>query len=798
MFKNYLKITIRDLWRNKRYAIISMGGLAIGLAGFILILLYVDYEFSYDKRFPNYKQIYRAEFDANYDGKTPFRGSLLPDGMAAAGVGAIPEINAGTRVANEEMILKSGDRQITAKHCYLSDSSFFDVFRYRFLYGNPHTALDAPASVVLTRALSEKLFGNKNPVGKSLYLLNEQMTLKVTGVLKEDKRPTHLSFEAIASNNDTSGNWGNNYTATYFLLRKNANPAAVQQQLSAVLLSKVLPGALKSSGMSKEEWLQSGRKREVHIQPISELHLHPFWDANSGRVIYTTIIAIFLLGLFILLVATINFTNLAIARAAARAKEVGVRKVMGSTRTALGIQFIMEYLLQCLAALLVALLLVELCLPLFNHMLDIDLVFFTRYNFWRHGLEIGSVLLGVALLAGLYPALFLSGYQPANVLKGNFFRGTRSANLRRSLLTLQLIIAVLFIIGTALIFSQIKYIQQKNLGFQPEQVITFELRDKSFHDFRSFKNRLETIQGVSDVSRAMSSLANFYAWNTITFHGENFNAATEQVGFNYFKTLGVKVVKGRAFSPAYGSDSINACVLNETAVKAMHLTHPVGAMLSFNSSRFNVIGVVKDYQFLGVDKAIPPMFFFMQKEPAWFESRGMAFVKINAAQMQPVLAAIKNIWHEYDPSFDFTFRYANEIYASVVNKYTRQGKIFLTFALLNILLALIGLYSLASFLSRSRTKEIGIRKVLGASNNDILKMLNRNFVWMVIIANVVAWPVTYLLVKAWLQSFPYRITVSPLPFVIAAIISLLITVLTVSLQGWKTARANPAKALKYE
>ncbi len=798
MFKNFLKIAFRNLWRNKGYTAISIGGLAIGLAGFILILLYADYEFSYDKWLPDYKQIYRAEYDANFDGKESFRGSLLPDGMAAAGVATVPEIEAGTRVANEEMILKSGDRQITAKHCYFGDSSFFDVFRYRFLYGNPHTALDAPASLVLTRALSEKLFGNENPVGKSLYLLNEEMTLKVTGVLKEEKRPTHLSFEAIASNNDTSGNWGNNYTATYFLLKKNANPMAVQQQLSAVLLSKVLPGALKNSGMSKEEWLQSGRKRDVHIQPVSELHLHPFWDVSSSKVIYTTIIAIFLLGLFILLVATINFTNMAIARAAARAKEVGVRKVMGSTRAALGMQFIMEYLLQCLAALLIALVLVKLCLPMFNHTLDIEPALFTRYNFWRHGLEIMLVVLSVALLAGLYPALFLSGYQPANVLKGNFFRGTRSSNLRRSLLTLQLLIAVLFIIGTTLVFSQIKYMQQKNLGFQPDQVITFKLRDKSFQDFHSFKNRLETVPGVTEVSRAMSSLANFYAWNTLALRGESFNSATEQVGFNYFKTLGAEIVEGRAFSPAYGSDSIDACVLNETAVKTMHLTHPVGTVLSFNGSRFNVIGVVKDYQFLGVDKAIPPMFFFMQKEPAWFESRSTAFIKIKATQMQPALAAIKNIWQEYDPSFDFSFRYANEVYASVVDKYARQGKVFLAFAFLNILLALIGLYSLASFLSRSKTKEIGIRKVLGASNNDILKMLNKSFVWMVIIANVVAWPVTYLLVKQWLQSFPYRITVSPLPFVIAAITSLLITVLTVSLQGWKAARANPAKALKYE
>jgi putative ABC transport system permease protein len=238
--------------------------------------------------------------------------------------------------------------------------------------------------------------------------------------------------------------------------------------------------------------------------------------------------------------------------------------------------------------------------------------------------------------------------------------------------------------------------------------------------------------------------------------------------------------------------------LNETAVKAMHLTDPVGAVVSFNGSQFHVIGVVKDFQYLGVDKAIPSMFFFMQKQPAWFEARSTAFVKINSAQMQPALSQIEKIWHEYDPSYDFHFQYANEIYAEVLDKYARQGKIFLTFALLNILLALTGLYALAAFLSRSKTKEIGIRKVLGASNSDILKMLNKDFVWMVLIANVIAWPLTYLLVKQWLNSFPYRIDITVVPFVVATIVSLLITILTVSMQAWKASRANPVEVLKYE
>lgn len=798
MLKNYLKIAFRNLWKNKGYSLISIGGLAIGLAGFILILMYVDYEFNYDKWFPDHENIYRAEFDANDNGKNPFRGGLLPDGMAVAGVAAVPEIQAGTRLAGQEMILKHNDKQITVKHSYLSDSSFFDVFQYAFLYGNPHTALDAPLSIVLTHDLSEKLFGDTNPVGKSLYLMDTKVTLNVTGVLKAETRPTHLSFEAIVSSNDTTGGWGNNHTATYFLLKKNANPTLVQDQLTAVLQSKTLPGILRSSGLSLQEWKQSGRKYDIHIQPVSELHLHPFWDADTGKVIYTTIIAIFLLGLFILLVAAINFTNMAIAQAAGRAKEVGIKKVMGSTRSKLGWQFITEYLIQCLIALLVALIVVELCLPLFNHTLDIQLALFTPYNLWRHGLEIVLAMVGVGLLAGLYPALFLSGYQPAKVLKGNFSRGAQNARLRKSLLTFQLIIAVLFIIGTTFVFSQIKYMQRRDLGFQPDQVISFQLRDKSFDQFNSFKNRIESVPGVMDVSRAMSSLTNFYSWNNVKINGESNITATEQVGFDYFKTLGIKIKAGRAFSPAYGSDSVSAGVLNETAVKAMNLSNPVGSVVSFNGSQFTIIGVVQDYQFLGVDKAVPAMFFFMQKEPAWFEARGNAFVKIKAAQMQPALSAIRGIWHEYDPTYDFTFQYANEVYAGVMDKYTQQGKIFLTFALLNIFLALIGLYALAAYMSRSKTREIGIRKILGASDNDILKMLNKDFVWMVLIANLVAWPLVYFLIKQWLKSFPYRIDVTLIPFAVATIISLTITILTVSMQAWRAAKANPVDALKYE
>lgn len=798
MFKNHLKIAFRNLLKDKGYSAISIGGLAIGLAGFILIMMYVDHEFSYDKWFPDHQQIYRAEFDVNFNGKDAVRGPVLPDGIAKAGVAAIPEIKAGTRLVHYTMILKRNDKQVNVKHSYASDSNFFKVFQYPFLYGNPKTALDDPNTIVLTKELSEKLFGNENPVGKSLYILDEKATITVTGVLKENNQPTSLEFDALASYNEFTENWFDNHAAIYFLLKKNADPIVVQKNLTKVLQSKAMTYMKQVNGMTMQQWLQSGRKWGIHIQPISDLHLHSFWDPKSSKVIFTTIIAIFLLGLLILIIAAINFTNMAIAQAGSRAKEVGIKKVMGSSRLALSRQFITEYLGQCFIALLIALIIVELCLPLFNHTLNIQLAMFTKYNFFRHGIQILLIILGVTLLSGLYPALFLSGYQPAKVLKGNFSRGNKGSGLKRSLLTVQLFITVLFLIGTTIIFLQIKYLQNRDLGFRPDQVITFQLRNKSFKDYNSFKNRIVAIPGVADVSRAMSPLTNFQAGNQIQYKGESYSSPTEQVDFGYFKTLGIPIVTGRVFSPEYATDSVDAAVLNETAVKNMHLKNPIGAIVSVNGRKFHIIGVVKDFQFEGVDKAITPIFFFMQRLPGWSERRGMAFVKIKAGQMQKAIPQIEKIWNDYDPSYDFHFQYANKIYAHVLDKYTRQGKIFLTFALLNILLALTGLYALAAFLSRSKTKEIGIRKVLGASNNDILKMLNKDFVWMVLIANIIAWPVTYLLVKQWLKSFPYRIDITVVPFVVATIISLLITILTVSVQAWRAARANPVEALKYE
>jgi putative ABC transport system permease protein len=276
---------------------------------------------------------------------------------------------------------------------------------------------------------------------------------------------------------------------------------------------------LNSAGMTLQEWKQSGRKYDVHIQPISTLHLHPFWDPKSSKVIFTTIIAIFLLGLLILIVAAINFTNMAIAQAGSRAKEVGIKKVMGSSRIALSRQFIIEYLGQCLIALLIALIIVELCLPLFNHTLNLELSMFTRFNVFHRGIQIILVILAITLLSGLYPALFLSGYQPAKVLKGNFSRGNTGSRLKKSLLTVQLFIAILFLIGTTLVFLQIKYLQKRDLGFRPDQVITFQLRDKSFNNYHSFKNRIAAVPGVTDVSRSMSTLTNFYAHNTIKYKG---------------------------------------------------------------------------------------------------------------------------------------------------------------------------------------------------------------------------------------------------------------------------------------
>jgi putative ABC transport system permease protein len=796
MFKTHLKIAWRHLWKNKRYAIISIGGLAIGLAGFILILMYIDYELSYDKWLPHQEHIYQGDLDANFNGKDVFKGSLLPPGMTAAALAEVPGIKNATHFANNDIVLRVGNKQFFPKYNYLADSSFFDVFSFPFLYGDSHTALDKPHAVVLSEQLSQKLFGNTNPVGKTIVSDKNQL-VTVTGVLKHDNRPTHLKFDVIASYNDTtdfSASWSNNYTHTYFLLNPHADPATVQRKLTTVLQKKV-SGA---KGMTIGQLLQNGRKYGIYLQPISTIHLNPFWNPSAGRVAVTTLIAISLLGLMILIIAAINFTNLAIAQAGSRAKEVGLKKVMGSSRKLLGKQFLTEFLMQCLTALFISLIIIELCIPLFNHTLDIHLALFTRYNVFSHGLLLIGVIILITLLSGLYPAFFLTGFQPAKVLKGNYSRGTGGISLRRSLLVVQLFIAVLFLTGTTIIFLQIRYMQKRDLGFRPDQVITFTLRGNSFDHYLAFKKRMETVPGVTDVSRAMSSLGDFNAHNSISYDGENYNAATEQVGFDYFRTLGIETIQGRVFSPLYGADTVNGAVLNESAVAAMHLKKPVGASVSFNGSKFNVIGVVKNFQYRGVDKAVSPLFFFMQKEPAWFEARGIAYVKINATPMQPAILAITKIWNDFVPAYDFRYRYADKIYASILDRYTRQGRIFLTFALLNILLAFAGLYALATFLSRSKTREIGVRKVLGASDFDILKMLNKDFIRIVLIANVIAWPVTYLLAKKWLDTFPYRIAISPIPLAAATIASMMITILTVSIQARRAVNANPVDALKYE
>lgn len=803
MFKNYLKIAMRNLLRHRAYSAINISGLAIGMASCILILLYVRYELSYDRFHQDAENVYRiAWFDENPQTRTPhpMAQAMAMDFLEVESAVSISPLW-GPGLTRPTFSVRYGNQRFDEKEVFSADTSFFRVFSFPLVQGNPFTALQEPSSIIISQRIAEKYFGDEEPMGKVLRI-NNDTDLKVAGVLKNVPANSHFHFDFLVSylllkpqETGSYYTWDDFGHYNYIRLKAGTNPKTVE--------AKMPEWAQQYLDWPEEAFaaLREGRIG-FRLQRITDIHLHSHirWElGGNSDIAYVYLFSA--IAVFILLIACINFMNLSTARSATRAKEVGMRKVLGAFRQQLVGQFLGEAILLSVIALLIAIVLIELLLPAFNALSGRELVI----GYLDHP-QLFFTVMGIALLVGIvsgsYPAFFLSAYQPARVLKGATRAGGRSF-FRRALVVVQFALSIALMSGTVIVSSQLDFLRSRKLGFEKEQVVVVPMKHDSLREqFESIKAELLRMPGVLNVSATSNVPGGRFNQNQIQWqpeHGlaQRYNTSQARVDYDFLATLGIEIEEGRGFSKEISTDGESAFMLNETAARLFDWDSAVGREITWfdddNVRRGTVIGVARDFHFQSLHKRIEPL--IMKILP---ESYNYVLVKIGPEDVAGTLALLEQKWKAFDPEFTFEYSFLDADFAQLYRAEEKIQALFRSFTVLAIFIACLGLFGLASFTAQQRTKEIGMRKVLGASVAGVAGLLSKDFAKLVIIANVVAWPMAYFAMHKWLQNFAYRIDIEWWVFALAGAMALFIALLTVSTQAIRAALANPVDSLRYE
>ena len=801
MLKNYFKVAIRNLNRNRVYAFINILGLALGLTVSILVFMFVKDETSYDKHWSGSERIYRTGIKADMMGQK-MDAPVSPSPMAQALRTEFNDVESATRIntVRQEIMMRQEQTKVYIQKGVYADSTFFSVFDYEFVHGDPKTALNEPNAIVLTEETASKLFGDKSAMGGVVNYDNRRDYI-VKGIVKAPKGHAHFSFDMFMAQNDIRNIWISNNFFTYLKLKENTDFASFEAEMKDNFLKKIEPNVEAFLKVTMEEFFENGNSFEYQLQPLQSIHLHSHKDweiEQNGNIIY---VYVFIgIAILVILIAGINFMNLSTARSGKRAKEVGVRKVSGASRNMLVFQFLTESVIQSFLALFLAFILVELFLPGFNNVMDTNLNLFNEYLLQTVGFSL-LVTLCYGLFAGSYPAFFLSGFKPVSVLKGDLTKTKGGALLRKSLVVTQFAASIILIIGMIIIFQQISYLHNKDIGFKGDQVLIVPIQtDQMAENFRSYKDIFLKNSAVHSVSRASYFPGDTPNQNMFVLEGteEQLPLWNLEVDFDFFKTLDIELSEGRLFDIEKDNDSIPSFILNETAINNLNLENAVGKRMGTyinqeGDMRYgNIIGVVKDFHIEGFNQPIRPMILSVSNH-VWFTA-----FKISPENMNTTIAHIEEEWNKLEPSPPFRYTFLDEKFGAMFKQQENFGSMFLYLTILAIIISSMGLYGLASYTAEQRTKEIGVRKVLGASVGQIMNMLNRDFIKLVLIANIFAWPITFLLAKNWLSNFSYQIDMPLLPFIFATLIALIIALLTVSTQSYLAANSDPVDALKYE
>lgn len=786
MLKNYFKIAWRNLQRHKAYSLLNISGLAIGMACSILILLWVQNELSYDRFHANATEIYRLT-----DNAEDFKAAVTPAGMAAGLQSQMPEIKATVRISKpSNTLLETGNRKFEEKNVFYVDSNFLKVFSFQLLRGDRNKVLQNPNEILITEDMAKKYFRNEDAIGK-IIRKNNSADFVVTGVLANVPSNSHLQFDFImpissiaADNYDIKNSvWGNFNFYTYIQLNKNIGATSLPR----------LTARIKEIYKTHSPDM----KVDFHLQPLTSIHLHSDMQidlAGNGNIQYVNIF--FIVAIFILIVACINFMNLATARSARRAKEVGLRKVVGAGRGQLMVQFLGESLIISFLSLIIAVGIVWLLLPAFNHLAEKNL------SFSLLNCKLLLMLIGIALLtgilSGIYPALFLSGFKPITVLKGKLKIGGGNLLFRNGLVVTQFVVSIILLVGTAVVYRQLNFLKNKNLGFDKSNLLYMRMTGDTWNKQPALKTLLQQNSYTNDYS-VISDLPTSLVTGTIDVQWEGKDPKSQvvvpsiDVDENFVKVFQMQVLAGRSFSQSFKGDSSNY-VLNETAMHlmGMNVYDAVGKSISFGGTKGTVIGVVKDFNFKPLQYAIDPLVLRLNKYG------GYVVLRTQPGKTEATINALGKISHDLNPAYPFTYNFLDKDLDNLYKGEKQMGSIFNLFAILAIFISCLGLYGLSAFMAEQRTKEIGVRKVLGASVFSIVYLLSGKFTRLIIIAMAIAIPVSWWAIDKWLKSFAYRINISWIIFLVACGTVLFIALLTVSYESIKAAVANPVKSLRME
>ena len=791
MINNYFKIALRNLLRQKSYSFINIFGLAIGLACSILILLWVVDELSYDTHSKNADNIYRVVEEQHYAGGEIFPVAVTPNPLAPALQESFPEIIKAIRTAIRQGSIKYKDNKFPEVFYYI-DSDFLEMFSVEFVSGDLNTALANPDNIIISEEIAEKYFGDEDPIGKTLNI-NNQDDYIVSAVFKKFPDNSHFIPEIIISwkaneskmleRGSNLENWGSNSYYTYVLLNDDANYIEVEKKISNFLI----------------EQREEESTTTLQLQPLKKIHLHSGSKyaadiQGHGDIIYVKIFMS--IAIFILVIACINFMNLSTARSERRSREVGIRKVAGAKRYNIINQFIGESLLLSFIALNFAIIIVKLSLPAFNTLSGKTLA----VNYFDINIILGFLLIAIVtgLFAGSYPAFYLSSFNPVKVLKGVKRKAKGSVYFRRILVVIQFTLSIILIVGTLVVGRQLNHIRNINLGLNIENILyTAQPGSNTPNQLESYKEELLKHPEIFSMSKTDQHPAFIYnssaGWD---WDGreteEEILMHTEGVGYDYLKTFEAKMADGRFFSKDFSSDSV-AVVLNEKAIEIMGIEDPVGKRLTGYGDDYHIIGVIENFHFKSIHNEIEPIVLFNTNMP------GYVFYKISSENTEKTIKLIENTFKEFDSNnTTFAHRFLNEDFDNLYRSEQRMGKIFTYFAILAILISSLGLFGMASFIAEQRTREIGIRKVVGSSISNIIILLSKEFTRWVLISNIIAWPIAWLIMNKWLQNFAYQSKIYWWIFVVAGLTALLIAFMTVAIQTIKTARRNPADSLRYE
>lgn len=807
MFQNYFKIGWRNLSKQKMYSSIKIGGFALGIAACFLISLFIRDELSYDLQYPDGDRIYRVISSYNDDGsldkgvwfQAPFANAIKED---------YPEIEKAGRYNSSELF-GAGSNEIRradkVENTYeegftYADQELLDILGVRFIYGNPARALDEPNTIVITKRKADKFFPGENPLGK-LFVLNsnDAVTYKIGGVIENFPRTSHLQFDFFITLKGLEfwpgeqSYWGATNYPTYILLRPGADVAQLEKKLSGVVEKYMLPLWIKE-GMANPQ--NEAGKLGLQLQPIKDIHLRS--EGIQDRLSHGDIRFVWLFGGiagFILIIACINFVNLSTARSANRAKEVGLRKTVGSLRSNIINQFLTESLLFSFFSFGLGVLLASLLLPYFN-LLSAKSLSFPWNEWWLFPILLGAATM-VGILAGLYPCFYLSGFKPINVLKGNLSRGSKNSATRSSLVVFQFTTSIILIISTLVIYRQVEYILNKNLGFEKEQVLLIQGTNTLGDQVKTFKNELLRVSQVTSATISDYLPIKGTKRNGNSFWNEGKKNESESVGsqvwivdHDYVKTMGMKIVEGRNFSVDMPTDTMSI-IINQSMAKMLELNDPIGKRI-MNWRFYTIIGVVEDFHFESLRDEIGPLAMVLGISPS------IVSIKVNTADMPGLIQTLTTIWKKFSPNQPIRYAFLDEQYATMYADVQRMGRIFTSFAVLAIIVACLGLFALSAFMVEQRSKEISIRLVLGASLKSIFNLLTLNFLRLVLISIIIAVPLAWYLMKKWLEDFTYKTEITWEVFALSGIMALCIAVLTISYQSIRAALMNPASSLRSE